>query len=235
MPSSATRRCTISAVPKPSRRSTPRCSRRCGPVDSSSMPSSSRRCTGKASQASCRWSVICSCSRKEALPTCTRSSCSANTRASWRARQAEAAPSQRKKGAAAPFFPSSLSDLLAGVVDDRRLRSVVRGNVLDVLRGEWRSHAGHDRVLAQSRLVIAQRLGEIVRILPAELRIIGHLAVAIQAVTCRANLLRLLLTGRDVGGKAGRGGKCANDEACEKCLHGCACLHFFAVCTPWPP
>ena len=50
----------------------------------------------------------------------------------------------------------------------------IRGDVLDVLVGEALREAGHDRVLARARLVVAQRLREVVGILAGELRIFGR-------------------------------------------------------------
>ena len=62
------------------------------------------------------------------------------------------------------------------------------------------ANARHDRVLARAGLVIAQRLREVIGILAAELRVVGRLAVAVEAVTRLADFLGLRLAGRDVGG-----------------------------------
>ena len=49
-------------------------------------------------------------------------------------------------------------------------------------------------------LVVAQRLGKIVGILPGELGVVGGRAVAVHAVTCLADFLGLRLAGCEVGG-----------------------------------
>src|SRR5690348_3730014 len=112
--------------------------------------------------------------------------------------------------------------------DHRRLRCVVRSEVLDVLVGERPGKARHDRVLARSGLVIAQRLLQVIGILTAELRIVGRLAVAVEAVARLADFLDLRLSGSKVGGDGRRGGECDDQGKRAKNLH-----HLLAVV--WMP
>src|ERR1019366_5673809 len=62
----------------------------------------------------------------------------------------------------------------------------------------------HDRILAQARLIITQRLGQVIRILPAKLWVVGDRTVAVQAVASLANLLDPGPRGFGIGGIAHR-------------------------------
>src|SRR5258708_12741843 len=71
------------------------------------------------------------------------------------------------------------------------LRGVIRSDIVDVLHRQPAGEIGHDRILARAGFVIAQRLGEIVLTLTAELRIIGRRAVAVHGVAGLADFLAL--------------------------------------------
>src|SRR4029450_4924279 len=84
---------------------------------------------------------------------------------------------RRKKGRpGAPFHISVAPSIFRR--ENRRLRRVVGGQILDVVLRQRRRKAFHDRVLALRALVIAERLCEIVAMLSGEARKIGCRAVA---------------------------------------------------------
>src|SRR5438128_11034253 len=84
--------------------------------------------------------------------------------------------------------------------EDRRLRRVIGREIGDILWRQRPGKPGHDRILARTRLVVAQRLAEIVRMLTAKLGIVRRRAVAVEPMTRLADFLRLRFSPLPVGG-----------------------------------